>query len=100
MSDAAWQATDGLHLLRLAELLFEKMAFADVLGDHQADLLPRVFQLVGCDFDFEDLSVFLSVLPIALITPGPAPLLGMFKKFDFFFFAPNVQNLLPFKFIM
>ena len=35
MRDAAGEPADRLHLLRLAELLLERLAFGDVLRDHE-----------------------------------------------------------------
>ena len=75
--DAAGEPPDSLHLLGLAELPFKKLAFADVLRDHQPHTAPRVFQFVRELVHIKSLAVFFLVLPVAMVTAAPLPFLYM-----------------------
>src|SRR5712692_4172490 len=92
MGDAARQASHSLHLLRLAKLPLEQMPFADVLGYHKTDTLPRIIQLVTNNLNLDNFSVLLPVLRIAVKTPCTAPLLEFFEVSLLFFFGANVKD--------
>src|SRR5260370_35629442 len=65
MGYSARQASHRLHFLRLAELLFELMALADVLRHDQAHAPSGGFQFVRNAFHLDDLAVLLAMLRIA-----------------------------------
>ena len=61
--DAAGELTDGLHLLRLEELLLEGAAIRDVDGHHDLRPAPAERRRVRADLDLEDGAVALLVVP-------------------------------------
>src|SRR5712692_1983720 len=92
MCDAARQASHRLHFLGLAELLFEKMTFAEVLGNHKADSPSCVFQFVRNEFDLDNFAVFLAMLPIAMREADVRHLLLWIKISRSFFLWAKVEN--------
>ena len=62
--DTTGEAADGFHFLCLAQLIFEKLALADVLRNDEIDGTACVFEAMGDDFGVDDLAVFANVLPI------------------------------------
>ena len=83
---------DRFHFLRLAQLLFEKLALADVLRDHQADGAARVFQLVRDDIDFEALAILALVTPVAVMAAVLFPFFDMLGKRRFVAVRANVAE--------
>src|SRR5207245_11659862 len=79
VGNAARQSPHRLHFLRLAELLLEEMAFAEVLGHNEADSPPSVFQFVRNSFNLDHFAVFLAMLPIAMIKPVGRNLFQLIK---------------------
>ena len=77
--NAARQSPHRLHFLRLAELLLEEMAFAEVLGYNEADSPPSVFQFVRNSFNLDHFAVSLTMLPIAMIKPVGRNLFQLIK---------------------
>ena len=63
MGDAAGELADGLHLLRLAELLLECAAIGDVDGHHDLRPAPAEGRRVRADLDLEDGAVAFLVVP-------------------------------------
>src|SRR5712692_3195328 len=92
MGHAPRKASHSLHLLRLAELLLEKLPLADVLGYHKTDTLPRVIQFVANNLNLDNFSVLFPVLRIAVKTPCTTPLLQFFEVSLLFFFGTNVKD--------
>ena len=99
VGDAPRQASHCLHFLRLAKLLFEKLTFANILGHHQADSPPRVFQFVRNSFDLNHLAIFLAMLPMAMIMAFVRNLLQLFKISCSFLLWAKVENAHSLEFI-
>ena len=92
MSHAACQPTDGLHFLRLSQLLFQGLAFTDVLCHDHAHFASAVLQRVRNDIRFENLPVFLAMLPHAVILPRGVPILLMLAQGRVFFRRAYVED--------
>ena len=80
--DAAGKAADGFHFLRLAELIFEELALADVLRDDEVDGAAGVFEAMRDDFGVDELAVFADVLPRRLGVRAEAGLPEKIEKGD------------------
>src|SRR5215467_2969667 len=89
---AAREPTDRFHFLRLAKLLLEDVPLADVLRHNQANSLAGILQLMNRGLDFDDLSIFLSMLPMATIEPVAAVLCQVNEHLGPVFFGPKIQN--------
>ena len=75
--DAARQHSDGLHLLRLTEVLFELLAVCTILRNHQGSLLAGVADVVNQHVHFHGFPAFHQVADVADSRPfGPFSLKG------------------------
>src|SRR5260370_9760579 len=96
---ATRQPSPRLHFLRLAQLLFEKLALADVLGHHQADSPSSVCQFVRDAFDLNHLAVFLAMLAMTMLETFVRDLFHLIKISCPFLLRAKVENAHFFKFI-
>ena len=76
VSDAAREPADRFHFLGLAQLFFEGVAFADVLGDNQPHRTAVVIETVRDRFHFENPAVFLAMFKNAVILVQRVPFLA------------------------
>src|ERR1700730_9156726 len=92
MRHAPGQPADSFHLLCLAQLLFQSLAFTNVLCHHHTDFPSAIFQRVRNNIYFENLAVLLAMLPDAVILPGGFPVLLMLAQCSVFFGGAYVEE--------
>ncbi len=99
MRNAASQAADGFHFLRLAQLSFEQQTFAHILRNDEANAAAGVFEFVGDDIHFEAFAVFPFVLPVALVAAIPFPLFDVSGERRRIAVGPNFADRHAAKFV-
>ena len=80
MGNPAGKPADRFHFLGLAQLVFEQLAFADVLRNHQAHGASCIFQFVRYNIDCKGFACLVSVKPVAVVPASVPPLVHVSLK--------------------